>query len=282
MSSPPHILVFDSGLGGLTVFSEVVKIRPDAQFIYTADNAAFPYGNLSEQDLIHRVVSVMGRLIDQTEPDLVVVACNTASTLVLPALRAHFTMPFIGTVPAIKPAAALSASRHITVLATPGTVARDYTHDLIEKYANHCHVTLIGSQKLAGYAEAELLGQPVSDDALLTEISPCFVSHDSACTDVIVLACTHYPLLQKRLEALASWPVTWLDPAPAIAKRVTQLMGEAPPSYGAPQPASAIFTGPVDEEALRRPLQMMGLSKICIMPFPLVARPLIDKQSIRA
>src|SRR3712207_2885307 len=122
-TEPPTILVFDSGVGGLTVFSELAKARPDARFVYAADDAAFPYGRLTEDELVARVVAVMDRLIARHAPDLVLIACHTASTLVLPLLRQHFPIPFVGTVPAVKPAAALSRSRRIAVLATPGTVA---------------------------------------------------------------------------------------------------------------------------------------------------------------
>src|SRR3954469_24183576 len=158
--SAPTILVFDSGLGGLTVFSELAKARPDARFVYAADDAGFPYGRLSEAELVARVLAVMERLIERHAPDLVVIACNTASTLVLPPLRQRFSIPFVGTVPAVKPAAALSRSRRIAVLATPGTVARDYTRGLVETYANGCAVTLVGSRRLAALAEAELTGAP--------------------------------------------------------------------------------------------------------------------------
>jgi glutamate racemase len=151
MADPvPTVLVFDSGLGGLTVFTELVKARPDARFVYCADDAAFPYGPRSPENLIARVLLVMERLVARYKPDCVVVACNTASTLVLPALRHRFSIPFVGTVPAIKPAAATSLSRIIAVLATPGTVARDYTQELIRSYASDCQVELVGSSRLAG------------------------------------------------------------------------------------------------------------------------------------
>ena len=128
---PPTILVFDSGLGGLTVFSEIAKARPDARFVYAADDAGFPYGRLSETALVARVLDGDGAAAGPVcAPDLVVVACNTASTLVLPSLRARFAIPFVGTVPAIKPAAERSLTRHVAVLATPGTVKRDYTQEL--------------------------------------------------------------------------------------------------------------------------------------------------------
>jgi glutamate racemase len=272
MPSPvPTILVFDSGLGGLTVFSEVLKARPDARFVYAADDAAFPYGRLSEQALVARVLDVMERLIALYDPQLVVIACNTASTLVLPWLRERFRIPFVGTVPAIKPAALATRSGHVTVLATPGTVARDYTRDLIETYASHCRVNLVGSTRLAGFAEAELAGAPVSDGELLAELAPCFVNAPDGRTDVVALACTHYPLLLPRLRALAPWPVTWIDPAPAIAKRVVQLIGAPVPGHEADEDeAMAVFTdGRGIAAPLRNALRATGLPVIGIEAMPL-------------
>jgi glutamate racemase len=156
----------------------------------------------------------------------VVLACNTASTVALSALRAAFAVPFVGTVPAIKPAAAITRSGLVSVLATPGTVAREYTHTLIEKYALGARVTLVGAANLAELAEGYASGEPVSDAAIAREVAPCFVEDGSARTDVVVLGCTHYPLLLDRLDALSPWPVTWLDPAPAIARRIANVLSE--------------------------------------------------------
>lgn len=227
-----RLLVFDSGLGGLTVLAEIRKARPDAEILYLADDACFPYGALSEAALVARVLDLMTDLVPRERPDAVVIACNTASTLVLPPLRARFAVPFVGTVPAIKPAAAASQSKRVSVLATPGTVARDYTRALIAEHAGDCRVTLVGAPRLAAYAEAELAGAPAADAALRAEIAPCFVEDSGGRTDAVVLACTHYPLLTGRLARLAPWPVAWLDPAPAIARRVASLVGAAEP--GAP------------------------------------------------
>src|SRR5215467_7166175 len=115
------VLLFDSGLGGLTVFREVKTARPDARFIYLADDASFPYGDLVEDKLVARVTDVLGKAIAYHKPDIVVVACNTASTLALAQLRARFSVPFVGTVPAIKPACARSKSRRVAVLGTQAT-----------------------------------------------------------------------------------------------------------------------------------------------------------------
>ncbi|SFG90888.1 glutamate racemase [Methylobacterium gossipiicola] len=267
----PTILVFDSGLGGLTVLEQVRRARPDAAFVYAADDAAFPYGRLSESVLIERVLTVMERLLALHAPDLVVVACNTASTLVLPALRQRFVTPFVGVVPPIKPAAAATRSRVVTLLATPGTVARAYTHELIETYAGTCDVTLVGAPNLAGFAEAELAGAAIDDAALAAEIAPCFVTKaDGRRTDVVCLSCTHYPLLLARFQALAPWPVTWIDPAPAIARRVIQLLGSADRDAPDAGPVLGAFTGGAGlTEPLRRSLTARGIRTVAVEPMPL-------------
>lgn len=238
----PKILVFDSGLGGLTVYREVALARPDAAFVYVADDAAFPYGAMEEPRLVDRVIAVMARLIETYGPDLVVIACNTASTLVLPTLRSRFAVPFVGTVPAIKPACAGSVTRRVSVLGTRATVEREYTKALIRDFASGCEVTLVGSPRLAGFAEAELAGDRADDTAIADELAPCFVDGDGTRTDTVVLACTHYPLLLDRLVRLSPWPVNFIDPAPAIARRVVDLLGGARTGRGAPHPARALFT----------------------------------------
>src|SRR6185312_14345624 len=191
MPQAPTILLLDSGLGGLTVFQEIRSARPDANFIYFADDAGFPYGNLEEDRLIERVIDVAGRAISDSGPDLVVVACNTASTLALGELRTRCRVPFVGTVPAIKPACAQSATKRVTVLGTRATVGREYTHALIREFGSGCDVHLVGSTRLAADAEAELAGIPLPDAAIAAEIARCFVEKDGRRTDTIVLACTH-------------------------------------------------------------------------------------------
>ncbi|SFU87288.1 glutamate racemase [Methylobacterium sp. 174MFSha1.1] len=269
----PVVLVFDSGLGGLTVLAEVRRARPDARVVYAADDAAFPYGGLAEPVLVARVLTVMERLIAAHAPDLVVVACNTASTLVLPALRQRFDIPFVGTVPPIKPAAAATRSGLVSVLATPGTVRRDYTRELIDTYAAGCRVTLVGATGLAALTETALSGLPVSDADLWAEIGPCFVEGEAGRTDVVVLACTHYPLLLARYQAIAPWPVTWIDPAPAIARRMTQLIGGPARGFGddVPGPVLAAFTsGDRLTPALRAALGERGIAEVALQAMPLV------------
>jgi glutamate racemase len=227
MASAPTILVFDSGLGGLTVLREVLRARPDAAYVYVADDAFFPYGGHGEAELVARVLPLMSELIAQHRPDLVVVACNTVSTLVLSHLREKFKVPFVGTVPAIKPACASSVSKRVSVLGTEATVKREYTKALIRDFGQGCDIKLVGSARLASLAEASLRGDSVDEAAIAREIAPCFVDDGGRRTDTIVLACTHYPLLLDRFERLAPWPVRWIDPAPAIARRVVDLLGPA-------------------------------------------------------
>jgi glutamate racemase len=230
VAAPPTILVFDSGLGGLTVLREVVRARPDAHYVYVADDAFFPYGHHSEEQIVARVVPLIGELIATHAPDLVVIACNTASTLVMSHLRSTYETTFVGTVPAIKPACASSKTKCVSVLGTKGTVKREYTRALIRDFAQDCEVTLVGSADLASLAEAALSGIEVSDAQILAELTPCFMGeaqNASMRTDTVVLACTHYPLLMDRLVKLAPWPVDWIDPAPAIARRVSDLLKPA-------------------------------------------------------
>jgi glutamate racemase len=244
MASPPTILVFDSGLGGLSVLREVVRARSDAHYVYVADDAFFPYGHHGEEAIIARVVPLIGELIAAHAPDLIVIACNTASTLVMSHLRERYKVPFVGTVPAIKPACAQSKTKRVSVFGTKGTVKREYTRALIRDFAQGCEVTLVGSPELASLAESALSGNEVSDCDIAAELAPCFVGdaeNASARTDTIVLACTHYPLVLDRLIRLAPWPVTFIDPAPAIARRVSDLL-DGPGAERDEAGAEMIFT----------------------------------------
>ena len=272
------ILVFDSGIGGLTVLRELRVLMPEQRFVYAVDDAGFPYGDWEEKALIARMKDILAKLIEYHSPQLVVIACNTASTLILPSLRASYTIPFVGTVPAIKPAAGRTYSGQISVLATPGTVQRDYTRNLIGEFATKVNVRLIGATRLAAMAEAYMLGQPVDEEIIASEIADCFVDQYGARTDVVVLACTHYPFLINIFRRLAPWPVDWLDPAEAIARRTMYLANAKtgsgnnkeklavshPKTTGGPEQAKPIddiatFTGGSPNPAILRLLSGFGL-----------------------
>lgn len=261
MSNRP-VLVFDSGIGGLTVLREARVLMPGHRFIYVADDHAFPYGPWPEGALRAHIVALFGRLIARYDPALVVIACNTASTIVIDALRETYPdTPFVGTVPAIKPAAERTRSGIVSVLATPGTVRRQYTRDLIRNYASLVHVRLVGSENLASLAETYMRRGFVDEETVRREIAPCFVEQDGKHTDIVVLACTHYPFLVNRMRKTAPWPVDWIDPAEAIARRALTLAQDLPQPKGLPEaPDLAIFTSGNPETALVRLMRGFGLA----------------------
>lgn len=257
------VLVFDSGVGGLTVLREARVLMPDRRFVYVADDAGFPYGAWAEEALSSHIVTLFRELLEKYDPEIAVIACNTASTLVLAALRAAYPdTPFVGTVPAIKPAAERTHSGLVSVLATPGTVRRQYTRDLIDEWASKVHVRLVGSENLAALAEAYMRDGFVDEEAVKAEISPCFVEMDGRRTDIVVLACTHYPFLANRMRKTAPWPVDWLDPAESIARRALSLLRPLrrrdlfANSVGAD---IAVFTSGAPDNAARRLMQGFGL-----------------------
>jgi glutamate racemase len=255
------VLVFDSGIGGLTVLREARVLMPERGFIYVADDAGFPYGGWEEEALTARILSLFEKLLADYRPETCIIACNTAFTLAGAALRENFPdMTFVGTVPAIKPAAERTRSGLVSVLATPGTVKRAYTRDLIQSFATQCHVRLVGSQNLARMAEAYIRGNALSDDDIRAEIAPCFVEMDGKKTDIVVLACTHYPFMANLFRRLAPWPVDWLDPAEAIARQARR---KVPLVDGAEHPEDfdfAVFTSGNPDFATRRLMQGFGLS----------------------
>jgi len=254
------IVVFDSGIGGLTVLRELRVLMPGRRIVYLADNAAFPYGDWPETALIERMENLLGETVDFYKPELVVVSCNTASTLILPVLRKNHTIPIVGTVPAIKPAAGRTFTGQISVLATPGTVKRDYTRNLIGEFAARVNVRLVGATRLAAMAEAYMLRQPIDEDIIKQEIIPCFVDQYGARTDVVVLACTHYPFLINVFRRLAPWPVDWLDPAEAIARRALSLVGDAGKIDDEAIDDIALFTKGRPDAEMRRLLAGFGLA----------------------
>lgn len=256
------ILILDSGVGGLTVLREARVLMPDRRYVFVADDAGFPYGGWPEESLRARLVDLFGQLIAVHDPLVCVIACNTASTLALEALRSAYPqMTFVGTVPAIKPAAERTCSGLVSVLATPGTVERQYTRDLITQWAARCNVNLVGSVKLAGLAEAYMRDGFVDEGAVANEIAPCFIENAGKRTDIVVLACTHYPFLANRMRKMAPWPVDWLDPAEAIARRIVSVLpdrgSEDEPEW---HQDTAVFTSGKPDSITRRLMQGFGLN----------------------
>lgn len=168
----PTVLVFDSGVGGLSVYDEIRRLLPDLHYIYAFDNVAFPYGEKSETFIVERVVEIATAVQQRYPLSLAVIACNTASTVSLPALREKFAFPVVGVVPAIKPAARLTANGVVGLLATRATVKRPYTHELIARFANECQIAMLGSAELVELAEAKLHGDSVSLEELRRILRP--------------------------------------------------------------------------------------------------------------
>ncbi|MDY0972761.1 glutamate racemase [Siccibacter turicensis] len=228
----PTVLVFDSGVGGLSVYDEIRQLLPDLHYIYAFDNVAFPYGEKSETFIVERVVEIVTAVQARYPLALAVIACNTASTVSLPALREKFPFPVVGVVPAIKPAARLTANGVVGLLATRATVRRPYTHELIARFAAECHIEMLGSAELVEMAEAKLHGEPVSLDELRRILRPWLRMPEPP--DTVVLGCTHFPLLADELLAVLPEGTRLIDSGAAIARRTVWLL-----EHEAPQAASA-------------------------------------------
>lgn len=255
------ILVFDSGIGGLTVLREARVAMPDQRFVYVADDAGFPYGDWEEGALIERVAALFEGLVERYRPDLAIIACNTASTVVLGPLRERFAMPFVGTVPAIKPAAERTSTGQVSVLATPGTVERQYTRALVGEFAARVNVRLVGAKRLAALAEGYMVTGQVDEAAVEAEIAECFVDRFGARTDIVVLGCTHYPFLTDVMRRVAPWPVDWLNPAEAIARHARRQVPEVEGDWAVTtHEDEAIFTAGLPRERVRRLLSGFGLA----------------------
>ncbi|MET3824369.1 glutamate racemase [Sphingomonas sp. PvP055] len=236
------VLFFDSGVGGLSVLGAARALLPAMPAVYVADSAGFPYGTKSEQEIGARVPALLGRLAERYRPRLIVIACNTASTIALAAVRSALDLPVVGTVPAIKVAALHSATRVIGVLGTDATVRQPYVDDLAARFASDCHVLRHGSADLVALAEAKLRGEATDPARYAAILDGLFGQPEGARIDTIVNACTHFPLVERELQAAAPHPVRFVDGSDGIARRIAFLtQGQLWPE--APRPGLAVFTG---------------------------------------
>lgn len=256
-----RLLILDSGVGGLSVYHEIHKRLPDMKVDYALDNEAYPYGNKDETWLSKRVVNWCQLLIARYEPDIIVLACNTASTATLPALRAAISIPIVGVVPAIKTAAQISSSKNIGLLATPGTVTRRYTQELINDFAKDCQVTKVGAHHLVHIAEDKLQGITVDMPLLASEIALLLENN----VDTVVLGCTHYPLLRDELQQLAPH-INWIDSGEAIARRVESLL-QNHTGFDYSKDMSLSSTAPISE-ALKNYLRSLGFNHFDLINVP--------------
>lgn len=262
MAGPRPILIFDSGVGGLSVLREIRALLPQLPIVYAADSAGFPYGTKSAEQVAARVPALLGRLAERYDPRLIVIACNTASTIALDAVRAALDLPIVGTVPAIKPAASLSKSRAIGVLGTSATIVQPYVDRLTEQFAADCIVLRYGSAALVDLAEAKLRGEHAGPAAYRDILDGLLGQPDGDRIDTIVLACTHFPLVREELEAAAPRSLAFVDGNAGIARRTAWLLRDAPLPESAGE-GIAVFTGPAEAaEAYRAELARFGLARI--------------------
>lgn len=260
MNPSAPILFFDSGVGGLSVLGPTRALLPQAPIVYAADNAAFPYGTRTEQEIAARVPALLGRLVERYHPRLAVIACNTASTIALEHVRSALDIPVVGTVPAIKPAAERSTTRVIGVLGTAATVRQPYVDDLASRFAGDCRVLRHGSAELVELAEDRLAGRPVEPAAVAEAVRPLLDQADGRSMDVVVLACTHFPLLADELAA-ALPGVAQVDGGTGIARRILHLTRGQPWPVQPPD-GIAVFTGEPPSGDLSRTLRNYGLHRI--------------------
>jgi glutamate racemase len=255
------ILLFDSGVGGLTVLEEVRKALPDAPIIYAADTAGLPYGTKTEAQIAARVAGLLGRLTERLRPRLVCIACNTASTIALGMVRDVLEVPIVGTVPAIKPAAAMTRTGVIGLLGTEATVRQAYVDRLAQEFASDKRLLRYGAPGLVEAAEAKLRGEPVDPAAIRHAAEALRGQPGGERMDTVVLACTHFPLVQAELaEALGS-DVRFVHGAPGIARQVARLT--AGQEYARQRPDMALFTGAGDvPDAHRTKLAQYGLLEV--------------------
>lgn len=243
-------LVFDSGVGGLTIADELRRAALDWVVDYAADSGFFPYGVKTDEELQARLPGLCAALVDHARPDVLVIACNTASTLSLGDIRAEVTVPVVGTVPAIKPAAELTKTGVIGILATPGTVRRAYLDELERKYADGKTVIRRGSAGLVDIAERKVRGQAVDQEQVTYAVKPMFDGMQGQLIDIVVLACTHFPLIRAEIQAACPPHVRLIDTGEAVAR---QAMRVAPKTDRPPGEAVAYVTGGAANRAAMAP-----------------------------
>jgi glutamate racemase len=220
--SVKQVLIFDSGVGGLSIFKEVIKQSNNVSCYYLSDNAYFPYGELSEMQLIKRLTELLTKFLNKYPVDMIVIACNSASTVALKALRTHFSIPVVGVVPAIKPASSKTTNGIIGLVATPATIKRDYTQKLVDEFAPDKTLLKLGSTALVKIAEEKLQGKLVDKDNLKKIFQPWL--NLTIQPDTLVLGCTHFPLLKVEISECFAGKVNLVDSGQAIAKRVSMLL----------------------------------------------------------
>lgn len=227
-------LVFDSGVGGLTIADELRRAAPEWVVDYAADSGFFPYGVKTDDELRERLPRLCATLVGVAKPDVLVIACNTASTLSLSDIREAVSVPVVGTVPAIKPAAEQTKTGVIGILATPGTVRRAYLDDLERQFAHGVTVIRRGTAGLVDMAERAVRGQGIDQEQVTYAVKPMFDPPHGAEIDIVVLACTHFPLIRDAIANACPPNVRLIDTGEAVARQAMRVAPQIPRPVGAP------------------------------------------------
>ncbi|MEZ5694602.1 MAG: glutamate racemase [Altererythrobacter sp.] len=255
------ILIFDTGVGGLTVLAELRKLLPDAPVIFAADQAGLPYGEKTEAEVAARVAGLLGRMSERYRPRLACIACNTASTIALGMVREVLEIPVVGTVPAIKPAAAMTQTGVIGLLGTKGTIRQPYVDRLEAEFAQGKTLLRHGAPELVAPAEAKLRGRPVDTASVRDAVAALRSMPGGDRIDTVVLACTHFPLLHEELAHEFGNGVTMVDGSQGIARRIAHLLDGQ--DFAREAPDLAVTTGLIEEfEPLRPTLSRFGLERL--------------------
>ena len=233
--------MFDSGVGGLSVLEAVRRELPDAPILYAADLAGLPYGEKSEAEIAARVSGLLGRMAERYAPRLICIACNTASTIALGMVRDVLEIPIVGTVPAIKPAAALTKTGTIGLLGTAATIRQGYVDRLEAEFAADKRLIRHAAPELVEAAEAKLRGETPDPRVFEDAIAGLRTASGGADIDTLVLACTHFPLVADELATAFSDRVTMVHGADGIARRIAHLTSGQP--FARPTPDRAVITG---------------------------------------
>ena len=259
-----RILIFDSGVGGIAISKAIKTHLGTCELHLVIDNDFFPYGDKDEAQLTERVSAVLAKANALIMPDVIVIACNTASTLVLESLRSQYDIPIVGVVPAVKPAAAQSQSHFIGVIATPATVERDYTHGLIDDFAPHCEVLLQGSSELVHLAEDWAYDGIVDEQQISAVLAPFKATYEQNNLDTLVLACTHFPLLKKQIQRILS-PVKIIDSSDAIGRQVIRVLEHHEPQEISHEPDTIWHTAAIGRSIAEESLMSHYKTQILLL-----------------
>lgn len=265
MQASSPILVLDTGVGGLTVLAEIQKALPQAPLIFAADRAGLPYGTKTEAEVAARVAGLLGRMSERYQPRLACIACNTASTIALGMVREVLEIPIVGTVPAIKPAASMTQTGVIGLLGTAGTVRQPYVDRLEIEFASDKRLIRFPAPGLVDLAEAKAAGETVKVEEVRSEVEGLLNAEGGDKIDTLVLACTHFPLLEDELAQVFGAGVGCIHGASGIASRIASLTEGQP--FERAQADFAVVTGnpsSADLDRLRRQFAPYGLDEVCV------------------